>query len=397
MEILNYSHIVIRFGELSTKGKNRKDFISLLLNNLKNQLKTFSNLKFEKTHDRLFIHLNGEDVGKIKDVVEHCFGISSYSIAIKTALAIEDIQKCALDLVKEKDYRTFKIEAKRQDKSFSLNSHQINCKIASYILSNHKIKVDVHKPDVLIKVEVRKECAYLMSNKIRTLGGFPVGINGKSLLMVSGGIDSPVAGFLTMKRGLRIECIHFESSPYTSLEAQKKVLDLVGKLSKYQSEIIVHIIPFTKLQLAIYQNCDESYAITIMRRMMYRIADEIAKKKKILCISNGESIGQVASQTVESSYVISKVTDRVIYRPLCAMDKVEIIDLAKHIDTYETSILPYEDCCTIFDPKQPVTKPKLDRVQFYEQKFDYKVLIEEAIKNEKIERINYNNFEEEIF
>lgn len=397
MEVLNYSHIVVRFGELSTKGKNRKDFISLLLNNLKKQLIMFPNLKFEKTHDRLFIHLNGEKVEKIKEIVECCFGISSYSIAIKTDLKIEDMQRCALDLVREKEYKTFKIETKRQDKNFIFNSHQTNCKIASYILSNHNIKVDVHKPDVLIKIEIRRDCAYLMSNKIKSLGGFPVGINGKSLLMISGGIDSPVAGFLTMKRGLRIECIHFESSPYTSLEAQKKVLELVKKLSKYQNEIIVHIIPFTKLQLAIYQNCDESYAITLMRRMMYRIADEIAKKKKILCISNGESVGQVASQTVESSFVISKVTDRIIYRPLCAMDKVEIIDLAKYIDTFETSILPYEDCCTIFEPKQPVTKPKIERVEYYEQKFDYVSLIDEAIQNEKIERINYNCLEEEIF
>lgn len=397
MEKLEYSHIVIRYGELSTKGKNKKDFISLLLNNIKKQLKEFSNLKYVKTHDRLFIHINGEDVEKIKSVLDCVFGISSYSIAIRVNLDLDEIKQAALKLVQAQAYQTFKIETKRQEKNFELNSYQINCKVAGYILAHHNIKVDVKNPQVLIKIEVRNNEVYLMSNKIKGLGGFPIGINGKVMHMISGGIDSPVAAFLTMKRGLRLEFIHFESSPYTSLEAQRKVLDLLQILSKYQIDIKLYIIPFTELQLAIYQNCDESYAITIMRRMMYRIASEIASKNRILALSNGESVGQVASQTVESAFVIGEVSDRVIYRPLAMLDKTEIVDYAKKIKTFETSILPFEDCCTIFDPKQPVTKPKLERCLYYESKFDYQALIDQAIKNLKIERINYFKQEEELF
>lgn len=397
MEKLNYSHIIIRYAELNTKGKNRRVFISLLLNNIKQQLKTFKNLKYVKTHDRLFIDLNGEDYHEISKVLDCVFGLSSYSVAIKSSLELEEIQKISLFLVKADNYQTFKMQTKRQDKHFYMNSAQINVAVAGYILKNHDIKVDVHKPDVLIKIEVRNDAAYIMSNKIKGLGGFPVGVNGKCLMMISGGIDSPVASFMTMKRGLRIECIHFESSPYTSIEAINKVLSLVKILTKYQVQIKVHIIPFTKLQLAIYQNADESYAITIMRRMMYRIADRIANEHKILAISNGESVGQVASQTVESSYVIGMCTDKVIYRPLAMLDKVEIIDKAKMIDTYETSILPFEDCCTIFDPKDPVTKPKLKECLFFEAKFDYEALIDEAIANEQIKLIDHFEKDEEDY
>lgn len=394
---LNYSHIVVRFGELSTKGKNRKDFISLLLNNIKEKLKEIKELTYEKNHDRLFIKLNGTDPKSVSLILDNIFGISSYSIALKTERDLDDILTKSFYILNNKGYKTFKIETKRQDKTFFLTSDELNRKIAGHILRNSNLKVDVKTPDALLKVEVRSDYVYLMADKYKGLGGFPVGINGKALVMMSGGIDSPVAAFYTMKRGLRIECIHFESSPYTSFEAINKVKELVKILTKYQSEIVLHIIPFTKLQLEIYKNCSEDYAITIMRRMMYRISDIIAKNKKILALSNGESIGQVASQTVESSYAIGMVTDRVIYRPLSTMDKVEIIDLARKIKTFDTSILPFEDCCTIFEPKSPTTKPKIDKCEYFESKFDYESLINEAILNDKIERISYFDKEEEIF
>lgn len=392
----NYSHIVIRFGELSTKGKNKKDFILRLLQNIRAKLKEFTKLSYQKNHDRLFINLNGEDYHAITRKLNYIFGLSSYSVAVRSDLQIEEIQKLALNLVQQKQYNTFKVQCKRQDKTYPLTSDEVNRSVAGYILRNTDIKVDVHNPDALIQIEIRSDYAYLMVDRIKGIGGFPVGVNGKCLMMISGGIDSPVAAYETMKRGLRIECIHFESSPYTSKEALQKVLDLVKILCNYQSEITVHVIPFTNLQLEIYKHCPESYAITIMRRMMYRIADRLAKQKSILALSNGESVGQVASQTIESSFVIGKVTDRVVYRPLAMFDKVEIIDIAKEIQTFETSILPFEDCCTIFNPKSPITKPKLEDCEYYESKFDYETFVQEALSNERVYRIN-DKIEEDIF
>ena len=247
------------------------------------------------------------------------------------------------------------------------------------------MKVDVHHPDLRIGIEVREEFTYVMADTVKGAGGYPVGMGGKALLMLSGGIDSPVAGYLTMKRGVEIECIHYASPPYTSSSAQKKVLDLAGIISKYQGSIKVHIIPFTDLQLAIYKHCDESYAITIMRRMMYRIAERVAQKYKCLAIVNGESIGQVASQTLESMQTINHVIDMPVIRPVVTYDKLEIIDVARRINTYETSILPFEDCCTIFTPKNPVTKPHPEKAEKMEAGWDFEALIDECI--EKMETV----------
>ena len=270
-----------------------------------------------------------------------------------------------------------------------MRSDDINRAIAGNILHNTNLTVDVHNPEMMIYVSVDKDYIYVMDEKVRGAGGYPTGINGRAMVMMSGGIDSPVGAYLTMKRGMRIECIHFASQPYTSKQALEKVLTLAKKLSVSQENIIVHVIPFTDLQLAIYKNVEEPYCITIMRRMMYRIADRICQARKIKVISNGESIGQVASQTPESISVIAKVSDTLILRPLCMMDKLEIIDIAKRIDTYETSILPYEDCCTIFDPKNPVTKPKLDKCEYFESKFDYETLLANCINGDKIIKVSY--------
>ncbi len=399
MADFNYDHIVVRYGELSTKGKNKKDFTKALTNNIKKRLQAYGNLTYRTLHDGLFIKLNGEDYEMIKQDLKQVFGYAYFSGAILVEKDIEKIKETALHLAKKKDYKTFKMVSKRSDKTFPLRSDDINRQVAGYILRNSDLTVDVHNPDLKIYVVISMDNAIIMDEKVRGIGGYPTGVNGKALLMMSGGIDSPVAGYLTMKRGLRIECIHFASEPYTSSQAKEKVYKLAEILSVYQGDILIHVIPFTDLQLAIYKHANESYAITIMRRMMYRIADRICKQRKIKLITNGESVGQVASQTPESISVIGKVSDTLILRPMCMMDKIESIEMAKKIGTYDTSILPYEDCCTIFEPKNPVTKPKEKECLFYESKFDYETLINEAIEKEEIVKVSYlnKNKDEEIF
>ena len=390
-----YDHIVVRYGELSTKGKNRKEFTRQLTNNIKKRLQDHKALTYNTLHDGLFIKLNGEDYPSIKEELKDIFGYSYFSGAIRVNKDIEEVKKVTLALAENHNVKTFKIATKRHDKSYPMRSDEINRALAGNILHNTSLLVDVHEPDLMIYVSVDKDFIYVMDEKVRGGGGYPTGINGMAMVMMSGGIDSPVAAYMTMKRGLKIECIHFASEPYTSKQALDKVLTLAEKLSVCQEEINVHIIPFTDLQLAIYKNVDEPYCITIMRRMMYRIADQICKNRKIKVITNGESIGQVASQTPESISVIGKVADTLILRPLCMMDKLEIIDIAKRIDTYETSILPFEDCCTIFDPKNPVTKPKEDKCLHYESLFDYQPLVDVCIENERIVKVSYRKEDKE--
>ncbi len=390
-----YDHIVVRYGELSTKGKNRKEFTRQLTANIKKRLQDHKALTYNTLHDGLFIKLNGEDYPSIKEELKDIFGYSYFSGAIRVNKDIEEVKKVTLALAENHNVKTFKIATKRHDKSYPMRSDEINRALAGNILHNTSLLVDVHEPDLMIYVSVDKDFIYVMDEKVRGGGGYPTGINGMAMVMMSGGIDSPVAAYMTMKRGLKIECIHFASEPYTSKQALDKVLTLAEKLSVCQEEINVHIIPFTDLQLAIYKNVDEPYCITIMRRMMYRIADQICKNRKIKVITNGESIGQVASQTPESISVIGKVADTLILRPLCMMDKLEIIDIAKRIDTYETSILPFEDCCTIFDPKNPVTKPKEDKCLHYESLFDYQPLVDACIENERIVKVSYRKEDKE--
>lgn len=399
MDKVIYEYIVVRYGELTTKGKNRKDFIHCLYLNMRRALQAFPALRYEKFYDGTFIHLNGEDYYQVAEALQYVFGYAYFAGAIRVASELEQIKEAALRVALQHPHTTFKVVTHRNDKNFPMHSDEVNRSVAGKILANSALKVDVHHPDLLLNIVIKKEASYVMDEKVQGWKGYPVGVNHKALLMLSGGIDSPVAGFVSMKRGMRLECIHFASMPYTSQQALDKVLTLVKILSKYQGEIIVHVIPFTALQLAIYQHTDESYAITLLRRMMYRIADRIAKKRKILTIVNGESVGQVASQTIESMCVISQVCDTMILRPLCMSDKLDIIAYSEKIGTYETSILPYEDCCTIFSPKNPVTKPRLERCEKFEQRFDYETLIDEAIAHEEIVRINANekNATEDLF
>ena len=395
MPNLTYDHIVVRYGELSTKGKNRRDFTKALTSNIKVRLKAYPNLEYKTLHDGLFIKLNDENYEDIKEDLKQVFGYAYFSGAMIVKRDLEEIKEVALTLALQKEYKTFKINTRRSDKTYPLRSDDINRQVAGHILRNSELKVDVHNPELMIYIIIEKDDAIIMDEKIKGIGGYPVGINGRALLMMSGGIDSPVAGYLTMKRGLRIECIHFASQPYTSKQALDKVLTLAKMLSVYQGDILVHVIPFTDLQLAIYKHCHESYAITIMRRMMYRIADQICKNRKIGLITNGESVGQVASQTPESIAVIAKVCDTLIMRPLCMMDKIENIEMARKIGTYETSILPFEDCCTIFEPKNPVTKPKEKECLHYESLFDYQSLIDDCIKGDEIIKLSYSDKNEE--
>lgn len=374
-----YDHILIRYGELSLKGKNRNSFIKQLYHNVKKALANFPTLEYERQHDRMYIYLHDEDPEKVSDVLATVFGISSFSLAIQVPSDMDVIIQAAKNSVDLSTKKTFKVAARRSDKNFPYISDTINRQVAGEILRNSDWKVDVHHPDVKIVIEVHKEFTYIMTNRRAGAGGYPVGVGGKAIMLLSGGIDSPVASYLLMKRGVHIEAIHFAAPPYTSQNAQEKVLTLAKMLSGYQGEILVHIVPFTQLQLAIYQHADESYAITLMRRMMMRIAEGMAKKRHAQAIGTGESVGQVASQTLESMQTINAVTNMPVIRPVVCMDKVEIIDLARKISTYETSILPYEDCCTIFDPKAPATKPRIDRCEKYEARWDWASMVQDCI------------------
>ena len=378
---MKYDHIMVRFGELSTKGKNKKDFIRVLSKNIQNALSDFPGLSFETRFDHIYVVLNGLDPEPIIEILQDVSGIHSLSLVYKTEPDIENLKKVSLELIKQEEGLTFKVKAKRADKSYPIISEEIIKHVAGVILANTSLKVDVHNPDILLSIEIRQEGAYVFCKTYPACGGYPLGVGGKIMHMLSGGIDSPVAAYLLMKRGIKIECIHFASPPYTNAGVIEKLKDILSRLNKYQPEIQLNIVPFTKLQEEIYRHCDESYAITIMRRMMFRLADRLARQRRCPAISSGESVGQVASQTLESMHVINEVSNLPVLRPVVALDKVDIIKLARKIDTYDISIRPFEDCCTIFAPKNPKTKPSLEKSKEFESKFNYEELINEALQN----------------
>ncbi|MDR4948870.1 tRNA uracil 4-sulfurtransferase ThiI [Neobacillus cucumis] len=381
---MNYDRILIRYGEISTKGRNRNKFVDKLRKSVKIALAPFPNIKIEAGRDRMYVLLNGENGIEIIEKLQHIFGIQSFSPAIKVERDVEALKHSALELVKSlyKEGQTFKVTPRRSDKTFVLNTDGINRTIGGFLLGNIPgLRVDVRNPDINLQIEVRSEAIYLSCENILGPGGLPVGSSGKAMLMLSGGIDSPVAGFMAMKRGLEIEAIHFFSPPYTSERAKAKVVDLTKKLAEiYGSSIKLHIVPFTNVQQAIRDQIPENYSMTTTRRMMLLIADEIRNKEGALAIITGESIGQVASQTLESMFTINEVTNTPILRPLITMDKTDIIKIAQEIDTLEISNRPYEDCCTIFVPASPKTKPRREKVQRYESYFDFNPLIAEAVQ-----------------
>lgn len=372
--------IIIKYGELTTKKDNINFFINALRDNIKKSLKDIDN-KIIYDHGRMFIETSNYE--KVLNILKKTFGIHEINIGYKLKTnSLEEINAELLNLLKDKEFKTFKVTTKRSDKSYPINSMEISRKVGGTILKNiSNIEVDVHNPNLEINIEIRKNEAYIYFEKIKGIGGYPVGTLGKGLLMLSGGIDSPVAGYLAMKRGIKLECIYFDSPPHTSKEALNKVKELASILSTYQNDIKLHIIHFTEIQEQIYKNCPKEYMITIMRRQMYRIAELLARRENCKCIINGESIGQVASQTLTSISTINEVITTPVIRPVCCLDKLEIIDIAKKIETYETSILPYEDCCTIFVPEHPVINPERKLARTYEEAFDFRTLNIQSVKN----------------
>ena len=386
--------ILIKYGELSTKKGNRNFFINTLYNNVKSKLVEYP-VKIHKDRARMYIEFNDNDLDAIKGVVDKVFGIHTYHIAYKVESDSEIIQNELLNIISNESFKTFKIDTKRSNKNFPIHSQDFNRVLAGILLKNiPNISVDVHNPDLLIKVEIRDGETFIFYNNYNGCGGYPVGTQPKGLLMLSGGIDSPVAGYLAMKRGIVLDAVYFEAIPHTSIEARNKVINLCKKLSNYSNTINLHVVNFTPIQEAIYKNCREDYCITIMRRMMYRIMERLCKKYKGYAIVNGESVGQVASQTLTSMNVINSVTNMPVIRPVACLDKLEIIDIARKIDTFDISIIPYEDCCTVFVPKHPVINPRIDVSVFEEEKFDYNSMIDEAVEN--LNTIKINSLEKEF-
>lgn len=370
--------VMIKYGELTLKKGNRNLFINILADNIKKALK---NTDAKITKDRVRMFIESDNIDEIISRLEKIFGIHGIVVAYKVNTNSSDIENAILDLISTHDFKTFKVDTKRAFKEFPIKSMEYNNVIGSLILKNKNVKVDVHNPDTIFHIEIREKYTYIYFNEIKGLGGYPVGVAGKGLLMLSGGIDSPVAGYLALKKGVSIDCLYFDAPPHTSIEAKNKVIKLASILNEYSSNVRLLVVPFTHLQEEIYKNVDPDYNITILRRMMYRIATSISDKYKV--VINGESIGQVASQTLNSMICINSVTNFPIIRPVACLDKLEIIGIAKKIGTYETSILPFEDCCTIFVPKHPVINPKLDKCERLEN-FDYESLIKECIDNIEI-------------
>ena len=382
-----YDRILVRYGDLTLKGRNQKMFLTRVQTLTKNKLKGL-NVKVDCTHSRIYVHLNGEDYKEVLKRLDRVSGLSSYSLVCRCDSNIDSINELALNLVKETITKnvSFKVECKRADKTFPYTSLEVPKITSAHILKNtNNLTVDVHNPNVTLNIEIRSEGTFLYTDEIKAMGGFPVGVAGKGLLMMSGGIDSPVAGYLAMKQGIEIEVIHFESTPLTSIESAQKVVDLAKKLAIYapNDKIKVYMVPFMKMHQALLNYVDESYNITIMRRMMYRIASRIAKDKDIKCLINGESVGQVASQTLDSMFVINSVTNIPVLRPLVTYDKNDIIKISRHIDCFDISIRPFEDCCTVYVPKNPVIKPLIDKCEEYEAKFNYEEIIEEIVNKTK--------------
>jgi thiamine biosynthesis protein ThiI len=383
--------IFIKYGELNTKKGNIKFFIDSLYKNINAKLKD-CNVTIYRNIARTYIELHDDNEKTIISRLQEVFGIHSIVIAYRIDTNIDSIKNFALEAIENKKFNTFKVVTRRSFKQFPYDSMEVSKMVGAHILENTpNISVDVHNPDYVLDIEIRSDYTYLYIDEVKGIGGYPVGIQGKGILMLSGGIDSPVAGYLSLKRGVDVECLYFESPPHTSLEALNKVIKLCKILSKYSANIKLHVVPFTELQEAIYKNVDPIYMITIMRRMMYRITENFAKSRNAHIIINGESIGQVASQTLDSMEVINSVVRMPVIRPVACFDKLEIIDIAKKIDTYETSILPYEDCCTIFVPPHPVTKPRIDKCEEEEKTFNYEKLITDCLSNIKTIKLDVNS------
>lgn len=384
-------HILIRYGELSLKKTNRKQFVNRITNNIKRALKEYTALEYESRGMRFYIHLNNTPSLPIIEKLKKVAGIYSFSVVDKTNSNIEDICQLAKQVVEKElaeGAKTFKVETNRADKNFPMTSLEISKEVARYLFKNiPNLKADVHNPDFTLDLDVRLEGAFLYTKTHMGMGGLPAGSLGRATLMISGGIDSVVAGYMTIKKGVSVDAIHYASPPYTSDLALQKVIDLLEELTPYTEyqSINLYVVPFTNIQKAIYDHVREDYGITVMRRMMYRIGERLSKDRGNLAIVNGENIGQVASQTLESMNTINSVVNIPVIRPLATFDKADITKVSIEIGTYEVSIRPYEDCCTVFVPKHPQIKPLTRIAEFEENKFNYQELLDDAYQN--IERI----------
>ncbi len=387
------TRILIRYGELSTKGRNKKMFTQKLASNIKKALVDYPQVKVIPDYDFMYLDLHEAPEEAVIEKVKPIFGIQSISPVYIIEKDMEVAKKVVLDLLSQENLegKTFKIMTKRSDHTFEMDTNQINLFLGDAVLEAFpEIKVQLKQPDITVRIDVRREHLMVSLKTIQGAGGLPVGTSGRAMLMLSGGIDSPVAGYLAMKRGMEIQCVHFASPPYTSPQALEKTKLLAAKIARFGGSIQFLTVPFSRIQEEIKKSVPEAYLMTIMRRFMLRITDELRKNAKALAIANGESVGQVASQTLDSMVAINDVTNTPIIRPVATMDKLDIIKVAEEIDTFELSIQPFEDCCTVFAPPSPKTKPKLEKARQYEARLDVEGLIKEAVEGTVIEEITAN-------
>ena len=391
---MKYTEIMVRYGELSTKGKNRKDFIGRLAGNVTKVLREFPQVEIHPRHDRMHIVLNDAPFEEVDQRLKKVFGIQTYSPTIKVEKTLAEIEKTALALMREtfKKGMTFKVNTKRSDHQFLYDTNELNKMVGDYLFSHmDDLKVEMKHPDIVLRIEVRKDAVYISNQLLHGAGGMPVGTGGRAVMMLSGGIDSPVASYLALKRGVDIDMVHFYSPPYTTEKALNKAKELTGILANYAGKINFIAVPFAEIQETIKEKIPEGYLMTVQRRFMLELADKIRAKRRGLAIFNGESVGQVASQTLESMAAINDVTTTPVIRPVATMDKTEIINLAEKIGTFDLSIQPFEDCCTIFAPPRPKTKPKIEKAREFENRLDVDGLIERALAGIQVTSIYPND------
>lgn len=387
--------LLIRYGELSTKGRNKKAFTQRLARNIKRCLVDYPHIKVHPEYDFMYVDLNGADVWQVIDLLKPVFGIQSFSPVYIVEKDMELVKETVINLLStlNPNEKTFKIATKRTDHEFAYNTNDSNIFLGDAVLEAFPgIRVQVKKPDITVRVDIRREHIMVSTQTIQGAGGLPVGTSGRVSLMLSGGIDSPVAAYLALKRGMEVQLVHFASPPYTSPQALEKTKKLAAKLAIYGGAMQFFTVPFTEIQEEIKKAVPENYIMTIMRRLMLRITDRIREEQGGLAILNGESVGQVASQTLESMIAINDVTKTPIIRPVATMDKLDIIAIAQEIDTFDLSIQPFEDCCTVFAPPSPKTRPKLEKAREYEARLDIEALMERCLAGVEVEEIKANSF-----
>ncbi|HAT4375220.1 TPA: tRNA 4-thiouridine(8) synthase ThiI [Clostridioides difficile] len=389
-----YNILIVKYGEIGVKGKNRYIFENKLIRNIRNMLKPIGKFNVYKEYGRIYVDLEDYDYEEVIEEVRKVFGIVGVCPGVRAKKDYDTLKEIALKMLEEKidaGYKTFKVESRRGDKSFGLTSQEMSMDIGGYLLSKvgDRINVDVRNPEVKIKCEYREFHTMVYSDTIPGYGGLPLGTNGRAMSLLSGGIDSPVATWMVAKRGMEVEAVHFHSYPFTSERSQEKVKDLAKILAKYCGRVRLHKVNILEIQKAIGENCNEEEATILSRRFMMRIAQRLSEKRHCDALITGESIGQVASQTIQGLTCTNAVVDLPVFRPLIAMDKSDIVDIAKKIGTFETSIVPEEDCCSVFSPRKPVTKPRLEKIEKSETALDIEKLVQDAIDKIEVEDIEF--------